>query len=258
MLLLLLACTGTHPVEPPPATEDAPEVQVTPRLVAEPGALSSGAPFRLAVRYEITPGWHVYWDNPGETGLSTTAELTAPEGFTLSAVAYPGPERFVSPGDIVSFGYEEDAALLFEVTPPAEPGPGPHAFTATTDWLACSSVCIKGSAELSLSLPGQGEDLSPFVQRLPRPLTSHAGAALTWSEDRSQLTLTLPGATAAELFPSADLQLALGEVLPGEVDRAATLTLRFKTPQDALLPGVVRVTPPRGDAFFLSLSESPS
>ncbi|MCB9792674.1 MAG: hypothetical protein H6741_08075 [Alphaproteobacteria bacterium] len=256
MILLLLACTGAHTADPPPARTEEPEVQVTASLVAEPEALADGEAFFVAVRYALAPGWHVYWSNPGETGLATSAELRVPQGFSAEAVRYPGPERFVSPGDITSYGYEQEAALLFRVQPPAELGPGPHAFSASTDWLACKSVCIKGQAELSLALPGAGADLSAFVQRLPKPFASQAGAEARWSEDRAALTLTLPGAREAAYFPDEAAQLALTDVLSGEAERAATLTLRFKAPVDLPPGGVLRITPPRGAPYYLELPES--
>ena len=35
------------------------------------GPLSSGEPGFIGVQYTIKPGWHIYWENPGESGIPT-------------------------------------------------------------------------------------------------------------------------------------------------------------------------------------------
>lgn len=53
----------------------------------------------LAARVDVPPAWHVYWENPGDSGLPTRATIDAP-GWRLGEARYPGPERISAPGGL--------------------------------------------------------------------------------------------------------------------------------------------------------------
>jgi hypothetical protein len=111
------------------------------RLVA-----SADRPWRLGVRFEIEPGWHIYWKNPGGAGMATEVQWRVPEGVAAGETQWPLPIGFVQSGEIPGYGYEETAVLA------AELGGAPLADTAEVgaevSWLACKDVCVLGSAEL--------------------------------------------------------------------------------------------------------------
>lgn len=251
LLALFLSCQSA-----PPARALAPGPKVEAVLVADKASLSPGGTFTLAARLSLPEGWHVYWLNPGETGLATSAELTAPPGFVAEGPMWPGPERFVSPGDITSYGWAGEAWALWTVSAPAQPEPA--TFLARADWLACKDVCVKGEAELSLTLPygadAPGEDLREPLSRLPRAASAWPGATLSWSSDQKTATIALPGATDAQLFPGAALELAMAGVEVQRAGRGRALVLTLRTPQTTLPFGVVRVATPSGPAVYLDLS----
>ena len=41
-------------------------------LISDAKSIKPGMPIRLAVRMTMDDGWHVYWRNPGDSGLSPT------------------------------------------------------------------------------------------------------------------------------------------------------------------------------------------
>ncbi|MCB9764845.1 MAG: hypothetical protein H6739_34030 [Alphaproteobacteria bacterium] len=253
-LLALLACQTAG--GDAAATEEPAPPPVKARLVADRSAPAPGAPLVIGVLYEIPPEWHIYWANPGDSGLATTASLTAPAGFDAPPEpAYPGPERFVSPGDITSYGYEGTAMLLWRLQVPPEAA-GPATFTARTDWLACKQICVKGGADLSLTLDGStpAVDVKPFVEGLPRPLSSLAGLEARWSEDRTRLEVDIPAAGAVALYPDSDTELALAEHTVTPVGRSARLAMTFKSPARATPGGVVSLRTPAGATLFYDLS----
>jgi len=49
--------------------------------VANVSAIAPGQPFMLGFKFTIAPGWHIYWKNPGDSGLPTEVKLNLPEGF---------------------------------------------------------------------------------------------------------------------------------------------------------------------------------
>src|ERR1700722_18633836 len=85
----------------------APAAHVKAELLADVSAIQPGKPFWLGVRLMIDPSWHVYWKNPGDSGLPTRVKLTVPDGFTAGAIQFPTPNRFQQPGNIIAFGYED-------------------------------------------------------------------------------------------------------------------------------------------------------
>lgn len=165
MLLLALGCH--HHVQ-----HRTPQVAV--RTLADDGW--------IAVRWDLDPGWHVYWVNPGDSGMATDVRSSDPR---VGAPQFPAPTRFVSPGPIESFGYADQLVVLlpFEGTDPVQ---------LDAAWLVCKEACHFQEALLTVD-PARTSRLDRHVDALPRP-----GQAI-WSGDG----WTLP---AGEVFPSASLQ----------------------------------------------------
>jgi thiol:disulfide interchange protein DsbD len=108
----------------------------------------------LGVRFELKPGWHIYWHNPGESGLATSIRFDLPEGLSAGHILWPAPERFDQPGEILGYGYSHTVLLAARVSVKSElAGVAPLPIRAKVRWLSCKEVCIPGSAELQLSLP---------------------------------------------------------------------------------------------------------
>ncbi len=140
-----------------PAYAASPVVPADPvaaRLVPEAGSVAPGGTLWVDLHLEIAPGWHVYWRNPGDSGLPTEIAWTLPAGFSAGDIAWPVPDRFVL-GAIGNYGYHGRADLLVPIAAPAdlEPGGAIH-LEAHANWLVCSDICIPGEAKLALDLPG--------------------------------------------------------------------------------------------------------
>ncbi|MCX7869017.1 MAG: protein-disulfide reductase DsbD family protein, partial [Terrimicrobiaceae bacterium] len=100
------------------------------RLVAEAGCVAPGQTFRLGVLLEMAPGWHTYWQNPGDAGLPTTVEWKLPEGFAAGPLEWPLPSRVVEPGGIEVYAYKGRVLLAARVQAPEALPPGPLHFAA--------------------------------------------------------------------------------------------------------------------------------
>jgi thiol:disulfide interchange protein DsbD len=136
--------------------EDDPNPNSTALLISEMSSIQPGTPFTVAVRFELDPGWHNYWVNPGDSGLPTTVEWTLPEGFEAGDIQWPIPERIIA-YPLVDYGYSEEVSLLVEITPPPELDAGTSiAIDAFVDWLICETLCLPAYAELSVAIPVAG------------------------------------------------------------------------------------------------------
>ncbi len=262
---LRLPATGATTPGPPSAAVP----HATAELLADTTAVAPGKGFLAAVRIKVPPGWHIYWENPGESGLPTRVTIHAPSGFRVGPVRYPGPDRFDAPGPIISYGYQGEAALFAEVTPPGELTENQVALRATARWLACKESCVPGKAELALSLPAAAPGssprpahpaaLAPHLARLPRPLSelvSSAGAPPRWggTKERPSLQLALGDTDEVEVFPATGVERIPGpagdpiqfrrtEALPSSPSPA--MTVMPTTPAAAARPvpiGVLRLS----------------
>ena len=174
---------------------DEPEVRVA--LQSNTKLIAPGEVFELAVLLEYDPGWHVYWKNPGDSGFATTAELSAPPGFTVESPRYPAPVSFEQSGGFTCYGYEESACLFFKVTAPRELRGDEFSFTVSAKYLICEEVCFSGEVEGEAKLKREvttkssdsnySEEVRAHLKRLPRPLLperKQAQVKLTSSSSR--------------------------------------------------------------------------
>ncbi|HVO37815.1 MAG TPA: thioredoxin family protein [Spirochaetia bacterium] len=130
-------------------------------LITQGESIQPGKPFLAGVRFRMDPGWHIYWKNPGDTGLPTTVAWELPPGFKAGALQWPSPQRFVSQG-AASYGYTGAVSLLVEITPPAALPTGTRlTLRARVGWLACRIECTPGKADLSVSLPVRSQASRP-------------------------------------------------------------------------------------------------
>lgn len=180
-----------------PDTVAAPHVTVS--LVADVDGVRPGEPFDAGIRFVLEEHWHVYWSNPGDSGLAPTVRWTLPEGTTAGPIVWPHPRRIVL-GPLANFGYEHEVVLPVRITPSSEllrPG-DVLTLGARVDWLVCREDCIPGDAQLTLPLPVV-EGASPpsawssaFAAahaRVPRPPVAIDVQALRHG-DRLELRLT--------------------------------------------------------------------
>ena len=130
-----------------------PKDLVKAELVAEKASVAPGSTLWVDLHLSIKSGWHIYWRNPGDSGLPTTIDWELPQGFSAGAISWPVPERFVQSG-IGNYGYAGSANLLVPISVAKEvPAGGTATLSAETSWLVCAEICIPGGAKLSLNLP---------------------------------------------------------------------------------------------------------
>lgn len=181
------------------------------RLVAESAAPAPGRTTSIAFAMTPEPGWHGYWENPGDAGLGMSVKWTLPPGVSIGALRYPVPETLLISG-LMNHVYEGPYAILAPLSiAPGVPRGTRLPVTARAEWLACTNkICVPESADLALDLiAGKGEVRPDMRARfdglrahLPRPL----GSAATYSMADGKLRLSVPfpaGATASDvhLFP---------------------------------------------------------
>jgi thiol:disulfide interchange protein len=188
--------------------------RVTATLLSSRDAVAPGERFQVALTQKLAPGWHSYWQNPGDSGEATRIEWTLPEGVSAGAIQWPAPKAIrVEP--LVNFGFEDTVLLPVEISVPASAKPGETlTLSAKATWLVCEKICIPEEGAFTLDLPiapagivdtAAEARINEARAALPKP----AGftAKLTAMGD-DKLALTLPGlpagASDVRYFPVLD------------------------------------------------------
>jgi len=268
--LLLIAATAL-PLND--AGQDAGDARgdrlVKVELVADRAAIRPGEAFSLGVRLRVDPGWHIYWENHGDSGLPTSAKLVAPPGFVLGPLRFPGPEREVAEGDIVTYVHTGEVMLVVDGKAPdtLPAGLETAAFSVDARWLVCQEICFSGSGRAALTLPTAAASAKPAPanekafaaarSRLPKPWSELPGATIEWggTADEPVAVFAVPGASDLELFPLASESTSLtGRSIEreGPVCRlTAALSFQAAPAEDApRLAGVLRVRTDQGTSYY--------
>jgi thiol:disulfide interchange protein DsbD len=219
---------------------DRGEPRVEARLLVHPDG-DDAHRVRAGVLLTPDPGWHVYWKNPGDTGLATKL---AWRGGEAGPVAWPAPSAFDEDG-LVTYGYAEPVLLASEL----RLAPGADRIGVDVDVLLCRESCIPARLSLEHSLvesPTLAERTA--VQRL---FALH-DAALPRSAE--QLGIRLDASRPDPARP-ARLRLtafACDDAAPG----AACASLSLPESGHAFFPAdgglrLVEASPSRGKLSFL-------
>ncbi|MFL6741040.1 MAG: protein-disulfide reductase DsbD family protein [Sphingomicrobium sp.] len=196
LLLLLLS----------PAVAQARGIE--PRLVAE-GPAPPGGEVELAIHMRTNPGWHGYWQNPGDAGLPMEVKWQLPSGVAAGPLRYPVPTRLTVAG-LMNYVYERDYAVLVRLKVPAD-AMGSIPIRAEARWLACTDrICVPEQGTLALDLPvgtgtPQRAQFDAWRQALPRPLASVGHFAV--AGDTLRVAIPLPASVEVGrpyLFPITD------------------------------------------------------
>jgi thiol:disulfide interchange protein/DsbC/DsbD-like thiol-disulfide interchange protein len=198
--LVSLLSSGGAPGGGPPAPEDL----VKADLVAETASIAPGTTLWVDLRLAVKPGWHVYWQNPGDSGLPTTIEWKLPPGFSPGPIHWPVPEHFVQNG-IGNYGYAGTLDLLVPIAAPKELAVGQTAvLDAEASWLACADICIPGGAKLGLKLPVAAQPapdpaVAPLFAAARRHLPAPAPFETRFASNGHDFRLLVPPSAIGEL-----------------------------------------------------------
>ncbi|WP_111641787.1 protein-disulfide reductase DsbD family protein [Marinimicrobium alkaliphilum] len=182
-----------------------------------PETFAEGETVTLGVYFEIDPGWHLYWRNPGDSGAEPRFQFSG--NADVGDILWPIPKRMAI-AHLTNIGYEDHIAYLFEVTP--EAGAEQLLLEVDLEWLVCEVECIPGFGVLRLERAVSAETRWPdseraikthFSARLPQPASvSPWQITGAWQQLR-QLFIDVAGEgdEPPQLFPGDGGFVASGE-----------------------------------------------
>ncbi len=212
---------------------------VKAELLADTNTVVPGKPFTVGLLLRMAPGWHTYWKFPGDAGIPTELKWKLPQGWKAGEIQWPIPLKTIDPGDIQTYGYQDEVLLMQEITPPASISDSPVKLSADATWLVCEKICIPGNASLQLELPksttsasANTEIFTRFRRLLPQNWPEPKVATANWTRTGSDLRLSVKSATLAN-YPRADFYpLPEGETVVGhpKLESRGTNEIVFRVP----------------------------
>jgi DsbC/DsbD-like thiol-disulfide interchange protein len=118
---------------------------ILPRAYATPGQVR-----QVIIKVNIKKDWHIYWRNPGESGLAPDFTWHG-DNYEIKKIHWPTPKAYEKSG-IINNIY--DGEVLFIADLLVKPGTkdGKIIISADIDFLACKDACIMQSVKLSQTI----------------------------------------------------------------------------------------------------------
>lgn len=197
VLLAGLLCVVSTPAQAQAVSEAVVTGNATTRLYSEKAGIAAGETILIGFHQKLRKGWHVYWLNPGDSGLPLDLDWTLPDGFAAGEVLYPVPHRLPLEM-LMNYGHEGEPTFLIELTAPPDAVPGTLAeLVVDATWLICDDICIPEDAILSLSLPVVAEPAG--ADPLGFPIIENAKLDRPVAADFTAMVYDLDGAPVLHL-----------------------------------------------------------
>jgi thiol:disulfide interchange protein DsbD len=221
----------------------------TVSLISAANSASNGE-IQLALKFELAPGWHIYWSNPGDAGLAPQVILAPPA--IAGPLAFPPPQLLIQ-GQLAAYVLSGNLLLPFTATQVG------NSIQARAFWLVCRDVCVPEHANFLLPLTGgPAAEASLFNGK---PIVASPFAASIAPDGRLTIAgLTQAQVSTARFFP--DTPGAIVNLAPQKMSFSnAGLTLQLKPDQKfsgaESLAGVLELTDPSGAMQALRLNAIP-
>ena len=204
--------------------------------------VQSGKHCVVTIALDLQPVWHTYWQYPGDSGLPPKVTWHLPEGWTAGPLEFSIPYQSSEPGDMIIYGYEKQQLLRAVITPPKNlPQNQVYDLKATLNWLACQELCVPGSAEVSVTVPGPAVDFNWKSIPVPKgawPESANPPFDVSISGHGTNKVISFTGEIGAtyELFPDPGFP-PVGDTTVGHVSGMERGGIwMFTTPWDGPAP----------------------
>lgn len=230
-----------------PALAQSASGHVRASLLTSTDEPRPGETFLVGLRLTPESGWHSYWSNPGESGLSPTVEWQAPSTLAFGNLQHPAPTLLKVMG-ITSYVHAGEHILLSRVHLTSSARLGTQLpIKARVTWLECSaSLCVPGHADLKLTLTaGSGAtSASARILRQAEGRLPRQAADGTFFVDHGRFTLRLPPGIEvdpgrASFFPDRNGVLDASVARVDTVEGVTEIHVPAEAAAPATLSGVV-------------------
>ena len=236
--LLLTESVWAAPLQPPP---------VAMEVVADQLATAPGTDIQILAMLNVPEGWHIYWQNPGDSGQATQISIQSNQSIETQAPQWTAPEEALElEGGVINYAYTHQAGAIIAVHT-KEQAQGLLNLELVADYLICKHACVPGQVREALTLPistqphvsPYTEQIAQWTARLPKPLPEDHSSG--WQN--ANFRLLLPTGGHGQLFPSEELETVLESIAWDTQGVGLEMTLQLKSnPTQSLTGSVLRIS----------------
>jgi DsbC/DsbD-like thiol-disulfide interchange protein len=242
----------------------------TLELISDHSAIAPGHEFTMGLQFKMEHGWHIYWENPGDSGEPPHVTWQLPKGLTAGDLIWAAPQRMAT-STIVNYVYDGDVLLMAPVRAGADySASSSDKLDATVKFLICSEqMCMPGKAQVSLAIPVKAQSASDAATaakfaaaraRLPKPLPTDWKISGRAEKDSFVIDVQAGRPIAqASFFPLHESQVE-NSAPQVETSRPTGLRLTLKKSGELTKPltkleGVLEL--PSGEAYLVDIRLTP-
>ncbi len=157
-------------------------------IIAEKTPIKPNSEVIIATEINLDDGWHVYWENPGDSGLPVTIDWKAPKDFKFSQIYWPVPKK-ITYDILANYGYYNKVILLQTLKTPATL---PDKIEADISMLICKEICIPANHSVSLNIKGDiSQDNSGYIKNAQNKLPKDLKGVFKYFEQDNMLNIIL-------------------------------------------------------------------
>ena len=149
-------------------------------LLVETKEIKINEDFVVGIKFNIEPGWHVYWKNPGDSGLPASVDWQNINSVKFKNFLWPPPEK--TPEEpLMTYGYYNELVLpvIFSV---GSNFTDEGASQFDIDFLICEKICIPESVSIEFDISNYSDEdvllsrdiLSSWYNKLPKSFDKEA------------------------------------------------------------------------------------
>jgi DsbC/DsbD-like thiol-disulfide interchange protein len=197
--------------------QSAPPSHAKVELIADVSSPAARTTW-VGLLFHLDQGWHIYWQNAGDSGTPPKVEWHLPAGYRAGAIRWPQPVRLGS-GSVIDYGYEDHVLLMTPIDRATNSTAAVAVpIAADVKYVVCREVCIPGKMHLSLALSPVGDPPSEASAwhalfqktraRLPNSPPASWRVSATSEKDHFVLSLGSTGTIkSATFFPMESGQI---------------------------------------------------
>jgi DsbC/DsbD-like thiol-disulfide interchange protein len=131
----------------------------------------SGGTVLGGMAFQLDPGWHTYWRDPGDSGVPPRFDFSGSDNVESVTVLWPAPQQFDDGAGGRSLGYQTQLLLPLRIV--AKRPEQPLTLRAAINYAVCEKLCVpvEASAELAFTSAASSVDgvLKAALATVPRP-----------------------------------------------------------------------------------------
>lgn len=154
------------------ALQNEPPCEV--KLLTSSEVVQPESDYVYALEFSPKQGWHIYWKNPGDSGVAPTIKWDLPEGWTANELQFPSPTLFEE-GSMVTYGFSSKTVIVGSLKVPKIDMSRPVTLNGVVSWMACQDTCLTGTTPVTMTLqPSLGTAITSkfvtLIKDVSRPL----------------------------------------------------------------------------------------